>query len=103
MRRPGCHVNPSLYSVYVSSTGGNCLYSEYCGKSTNQKSSVFFKKITICKCPTYKPYFFKLGLIKCTAGQSLQGMDGVTKKRITKWLKHTKKLFRKNLQIKCAC
>ena len=47
--------------------------------------------------------FFKMGFISCKAEHSLQGMDWVTRKRRTKWLKHTRKLFRKNLQIKGIC
>ena len=47
-------------------------------------------------------YIFLMG-IYAMQGQTATTRHGVTRKRITKRLKHTGNLFRKNLQLKGVC
>ena len=46
--------------------------------------------------------FLKLGFTPCNAEQATT-RHGVTRKRTTKRLQHTRNLFRKNLQLKYVC
>ena len=47
-------------------------------------------------------YFFKLAFTPCKADQPLRGKE-LQEKEAQKQLKHTKNLFKKNLELKDVC